>query len=554
MTDLEKIELSPHYYRDNFLRLCDTVEAQYEDILTNAERAVLTCFRQLEFKAQCLYVRLVSRTGPWFRESKLEYQELGAIAPILNELIDCKMVLEADGLTLEVVTRLYTRKELQQAFFPDVPPGRFASKATLLCAIEALSLDEQKLLQTLRGCDSQRLIAPLGAELVANLQILFFGNRHQSLTDFVLEDLGVTRYFSYQLDRNHRLFSNRDAFEEYLFCAALSDEHRVLLEAGQRDRLPELAEQALALNIRFASSENRWHRLCNALARDLERQEHWETALQLYQRSKLHPARERRARVLERCGDWAAADTLCTHMLLDPWCEAEQEAAARIQPRVKRKLGGSRQARQRDAFTNVTLSLPAGDKSVEHLAAAQLLDQWQAVHYVENSLMSSLFGLAFWEQIFEAVPGAFHHPYQSAPADMYERTFCARRQNSIATRLDQLRSSNLADILRQAYQRYQFYRCNWMDWRRINVELVEAASRTIPAAHLLAVWERILFDPLENRRGFPDLIALGSRAGDYCMIEVKGPGDALQDNQKRWLRYFQTHQIPAQVAWVEWTT
>ena len=73
MTDLETIELSPHYYRDNFLRLCDTVEAQYEDILTNAERAVLTCFRQLEFKAQCLYVRLVSRTGPWFRESKLKY-------------------------------------------------------------------------------------------------------------------------------------------------------------------------------------------------------------------------------------------------------------------------------------------------------------------------------------------------------------------------------------------------------------------------------------------------------------------------------------------------
>jgi hypothetical protein len=74
----------------------------------------------------------------------------------------------------------------------------------------------------------------------------------------------------------------------------------------------------------------------------------------------------------------------------------------------------------------------------------------------------------------------------------------------------------------------------------------------IPAAHLLAIWERILFDPAENRRGFPDLIALGAGAGEYCMIEVKGPGDALQDSQKRWLRYFQAQGIPAQVAWVEW--
>ncbi len=43
------------------------------------------------------------------------------------------------------------------------------------------------------------------------LQLLFFGNRRQSLTDFVLQDLGVTRYYPYQLNREHRLFSCREA-------------------------------------------------------------------------------------------------------------------------------------------------------------------------------------------------------------------------------------------------------------------------------------------------------------------------------------------------------
>jgi hypothetical protein len=62
----------------------------------------------------------------------------------------------------------------------------------------------------------------------------------------------------------------------------------------------------------------------------------------------------------------------------------------------------------------------------------------------------------------------------------------------------------------------------------------------------------MLFDPGENRRGFPDLIALGERAGDYCLIEVKGPGDALQGSQKRWLRFFDRQGIPAQVARVVW--
>ena len=60
----------------------------------------------------------------------------------------------------------------------------------------------------------------------------------------------------------------------------------------------------------------------------------------------------------------------------------------------------------------------------------------------------------------------------------------------------------------------------------------------------------MLFDPRENRKGFPDLIALGENEGEYCLYEVKGPGDALQDSQKRWLRFFQQFKIPAQVAWV----
>ena len=48
-------ELPPHYYRANFLALCDTVEEQYGDLLAAGERYFLAQFRQLEFDAQCLF-------------------------------------------------------------------------------------------------------------------------------------------------------------------------------------------------------------------------------------------------------------------------------------------------------------------------------------------------------------------------------------------------------------------------------------------------------------------------------------------------------------------
>jgi hypothetical protein len=527
------------------------VEAQYGDILSDNELGLLQVFRDLTFNAQCLYVRLISRTGPWFRESKLAYAELGPVTHLLDELLARGMAEKATALSAQELGKLFTRGELHQVF-GSLTHAKFADKPMLLQAIEQLQLDVRETLSAIATLDSGRIIAPLGAEFTQLLQLLFFGNRHQSLTEIVLQDLGLTRYYPYTLDRAHRLFPCREALDEYLACAALADAHFTLLDSGEHGQLPALAAQVLQLDIGFPSSAKHWYRLCNNLARDLERLDEYELALQLYHRSERHPARERRARILEVNGDWTAALCLCEEILATPWCEAEREAAERILPRVKRKVDGSRAPRPRDAFAEVILAIPQGSDTVEIQVASHLQPQWHTVHYVENALMNTLFGLAFWEQIFAPVPGVFHNPFQSAPTDMSDSGFRDKRAEAIATRLAQLREQNLATTLVDAYQRYQHYECRWTHWRYIPLELVDACARIIPAAHLLAIWERILFDPAENRRGFPDLIALGIEPGEYCLIEVKGPGDALQDSQKRWLRYFQQHAIPAQVAWVEW--
>jgi hypothetical protein len=552
MADPDNKELKPHYYRDNFLRLGATVEAQYADLLAPAEILFLQRFRTLDFKAQCLYVRLVSRVGPWFRESRLTYAELGPLDSVLDALIERDMVVCCEALSLQEMGKLYTRLELQQAFSQQLQNRKFQDKPSLLSAIEALSLDAAQLLQQCHTPTGERLVAPLGLEYVQLLQLLFFGNRHQSLTEFVLSDLGVAKYYPYQLDPDYRLFPQRQALDEYLVCAAFSDTRYELLEAGDLDGLLVLACDMLASGIVYPSSENRWYRLCNALGRDLERLGEGDTALALYGMSRRHPARERRARVLERREDWAAAVALCQDILAGPWCEDEKEAAGRILPRVKRKLDGTRLPRRRDVFSELRFELHRGTGPVELQAAAHLATDWQSVHYVENKLMNALFGLAFWEQIFAPVPGAFHHSYQSVPADMYDPEFAQRRREPLQTRLAQLREADLALLLPEAYRQYTPFQCRWVDWRRIDAGIVEAAARIIPGSHLLAVWERMLFDPGENRRGFPDLIALGERAGDYCLIEVKGPGDALQGSQKRWLRFFDRQGIPAQVARVVW--
>lgn len=544
-------ELAPHYYRDNFLALCATVEAQYADLLAPGEQLFLQRFRDLPFAAQCLYVRLVSRVGPWFRESRLAYPELGAIAPLVDSLLDAGLAQLAGGLPVADLGAMYTRPELLRAFGP-LPGAALQGKAALLAAIESLALDEGELLARLAAMDGARIIAPCGAREVEVLQLLFFGNRRQGLTDFVLSELGVARYYPYPLDRRYRLFPQREAVEEYLALAALSDGWYELRESPEPTALQALAAGLLSLEVSFASSEGRWYRVCNGLGRDLERLGELDLAAQLYGRSRRHPARERRLRLMERQQDWAGAAQLCAQILAEPWCEEERDAAQRVLPRVRRHLGDKPPPRCRDDFTRLSLTVPREGAPVELLAARALSSRWLAVHYVENTLMNALFGLAFWEQIFTPVAGAFHNPFQSAPADMFSPAFRERRRDAIAARLAALRGADIGRELRDAYQRYASFQCRWVDWRRLEEALLVAATRIIPAAHLLAVWERMLFDPGENRRGFPDLLALGDTPGDYCLIEVKGPGDALQDSQKRWLRFFEKEGIPAAVAWVSW--
>jgi hypothetical protein len=62
--------------------------------------------------------------------------------------------------------------------------------------------------------------------------------------------------------------------------------------------------------------------------------------------------------------------------------------------------------------------------------------------------------------------------------------------------------------------------------------------------------EWIVRDVKDSRAGFPDLVQFWPSQRRYRMIEVKGPGDRLQDNQKRFLELCVARDIPVSVCWV----
>ena len=179
----------------------------------------------------------------------------------------------------------------------------------------------------------------------------------------------------------------------------------------------------------------------------------------------------------------------------------------------------------------------------DHLSAVNA-----PVFYVENGLINSLFGLLCWDAIFAPVCGAFFHPFHAAPVDLLEADFRTRRESDFDACFAQLESGTYGDTMLANFERKSGIQCPFVSWGLVTAELLSLAIACVPPTHLRAFFERLLADLRTHRTGLPDLIQLFPAEKRYRLIEVKGPGDRLQDNQVGWLTFCTARGIPVEVC------
>jgi len=150
------------------------------------------------------------------------------------------------------------------------------------------------------------------------------------------------------------------------------------------------------------------------------------------------------------------------------------------------------------------------------------------------------------------LPGAFFHPFQTGPADLHSADFYPQRSAQFQACLAQLESGQYKQTMRENFVRKAGIESPFVYWQVLTEALLEQALTCLPAAHLAKWFARILADIPANRSGFPDLIEFWPEQQRYRMIEVKGPGDRLQDNQIRLLDYCIEHGMPVAVCHVAW--
>ena len=536
-------DLPAGYYLRNFTYLLNFVIERHEETLTVAEKSFFTEFQALSLDAQRLYVRLCSRKGPLFRADKLTYEDISDTAMAVAELVDEGFADRGADCDNEAILALCTRADLLCLCRQNETKSASSLKKDQLLAVVA----EAMVGLPLRAQLPFTVIQPRRLDELRVFRLLFFGNLHQDMTDFVLHELGVAPFESYEIDHEARFFTDRTLLDETLALYELSELSREIIDSGERETLLQLCA---SLPDRNPDLGHRYDRIVNRIARQLERYDCCVEAFELYQRSSSTPARERSARLLRKMELRETSIEICQEVLRAPWDEAEYEFAVKFSRRILGKdhrFQSTLPSVESRVQTDELVLYPEKDCNVESLVCGWAEEQGFSAYYVENSLFPGLFGLAFWDIIFAPVRGAFFNPFQRGPSDLFQPTFVDARAESIAERYAFIQDrENLASTVMKHYRSKHGLANRFVHWEALSEDLLDLAMFCIPVQHLTFVFERMMSDFRNNLSGFPDLILF--RDDTYQLVEVKGPGDRLQVNQQRWFRYFGEKNIPAIVT------
>jgi len=328
--------------------------------------------------------------------------------------------------------------------------------------------------------------------------------------------------------------------------------HQLQQRAAESEPIEALC-QSLPPPIDCDWIDDRRHKLLFQLGREAERQQQTDLALSLYRQSRYPEAPLRALRILEKQAPPKQV------------FQQAHEAHARIlQPEIRIGLQRIQQRCARrarlDFAAPASIDIPAKSirlprpeqMRVEQAVIAALADADTDLFHVENRLFTGLFALLFWPALFAPVRGAFFNPFQSGPADLYRPGFSASRTPWLDEGFAQLQSGSYRQTILHRLERKRGINCSLIHWPSLTPDLVENALALIPATHLEGVFRHLLLDLRHHRRGMPDLIMLNRATSRYRLIEVKGPGDRLQDHQRLWLQAMLQKGMPVSVLNVSW--
>lgn len=426
-----------------------------------------------------------------------------------------------------------------------------------------------------QGWTTARFVRVLHKPLVHRLERLAFLRVHPDRSVMVVERLGHVIWPEYQTTGAGALFAHRQALLSWEEVADRLDE----LEAEEALAIlgaePEWPEGRLDLRRRLS-------RRVRELARQAEREGRPAEARDLYQRlldgGWVRPGAVagRVALCLEAEGAGEQALSWLTEVR--ERCDAPSRLALeRTGRRLGRKLRrGWAPQRPPHKARERHLRLPAGggdarrplyrvgevEAPVEEAVVQALAGEGRRALHAEGGLWTTLYGLLLASAYFLPVPGMLPTRFLSGPLDVGTPGFAPRRREAVSRLQERIRGGEAPEIIATAWARHQGQALAGVSWERAGLEDLQSLVQGLGPEGLSAVLEVLLDQGWRASRGLPDLVLLpgeGVRLTELLpsrlpegpvLVEVKGPGDQLRDEQIVWMDRLVRAGVSVELWWV----
>ncbi|KIM48589.1 hypothetical protein M413DRAFT_20952 [Hebeloma cylindrosporum] len=190
--------------------------------------------------------------------------------------------------------------------------------------------------------------------------------------------------------------------------------------------------------------------------------------------------------------------------------------------------------------------------NVETRALEHYEDEGFKGFHSETRLLTTIFGLLFWDVVFADVPGAFETSFQSAPLDMFEETFYYARKELVDKRLAEIRDGRGIEIFQRHDGMYREKKtwCLCVSWDMCSSEDLHEILSCIGHESLAIICQLFCEDYRGRSSGGPDLFVWNSELRSCKFVEVKGPGDIARENQKFWFDSLLSANIDVEICHV----
>ena len=537
MPKKEQITLSEKYYLDYFLYLLEFVQKHYDHILDTPEELFYADFNRLSEDAKCLYIRLSNRRGDFFQASKLGYTEIQNLDQAIEELSFHQFVgvNESDDPSQ---LSIFTRDELLSHFEFLSPEQK---KPEML---QELTEDD---VETVRR--TERIIELKRQGVVAFLKLLFFGNRHQKMTEFVIRDIGNVKLQRLDESKFKPWFQKREDALGVMHISQLKSVVRELIKA-ELPLTELLNEMPWTEWLSYPRSKESAYRLLLKVGAYFEKIQALEEALKYYEYVPRHPARERRIRIHERLGDSKSALQIANELIESPSGAAELTFATDYLNKSGLRINRSMTKRLQQAQV---IEIKKTNQRVEAEVLRYFEEKcWEGIHS-ENFLWRGLFGLTFWEELYNQEYGAFHHPLQRQPSDLSDRNFYLQREEILNAKLDALNTSKAyLKHIKLIHEKNLGNANRFVYWHEELMNYLHKMIKHLPLKGLKKVMLEIAKQTKENSTGFPDLFIWNE--DDYHFYEVKSPNDHLSAQQLFWINFLAEAGIKAEIIKVSYVS